>query len=122
MFKSITPRRGAATAVALAGAVLLFGAGPAAAGSNGQQIGFKDNSYAANSIQIEGYNQNGQHTSQCFRVSPGSSTQIHGWWWKWTVRVKSFNNSGCTGTSFRWAQDKYINPQQSGDWVWYTGY
>ncbi|MFJ8160226.1 hypothetical protein ACIRBY_04760 [Streptomyces sp. NPDC096136] len=122
MFKSIDPRRGAATAVALAGAALLFAAGPAAAGSNGQQIAFQDNSYAAHSIQIEGYNQNGQHTSQCFTVSAGGQTKIAGWWWKGTVRVKSFNNGGCTGTSFRWSQDKYIPEQQADNYVWFTGY
>ncbi|AZM93612.1 MULTISPECIES: hypothetical protein [Streptomyces] len=122
MFKSITPRGTAAAAVALAGATLLAAAGPAAAAGNGQQIAFRDNSYSAHSIQIEGHNQNGYHVSQCFTVSPGGSTQISGWWWKGTVRVKSFNNGGCTGTTFRWSQDKYIPEQQSGDWVWFTGY
>ncbi|MGW2486768.1 hypothetical protein ACWCV9_06035 [Streptomyces sp. NPDC001606] len=124
MFQRITARTGALAAASLAAATLLTCSGTAVAGTNGQQIVYTDASNSlTHSIQIEGYNQNGQYLDQCFQVNAGGKTYISGWWWKGSEYVKAFGNSGCTGTSWRYGTTVNVPAyQSSSDWFPVWGY
>ncbi|MEU1816837.1 hypothetical protein ABZ543_16785 [Streptomyces roseifaciens] len=90
-------RRMAATgaaSIALATAGLLATSGTAAAGSNGQQIHFKDTKRKVASIWIYGSNQNGQAVGLCWQT-PDADTYVRGHWWKGIVDVRLFRNRHC---------------------------
>ncbi|KUJ65773.1 hypothetical protein ACZ90_43520 [Streptomyces albus subsp. albus] len=103
--------------MAVAGVALA--AGPAAAGSNGQQIRFYDNVGTVYSIMLIGQDQNGDPATGCFQT-PHSRTDINGWWWKGFLTVRAYSDSGC---SERLAEGEVNVPkEQSSDYTaaWYT--
>ncbi|WP_052434779.1 hypothetical protein [Streptacidiphilus melanogenes] len=91
---STMAKAAAFTVTAVAATVLSSGA--AFAGTNGQQIQFHDRQHLANSVLLQGYNQNGQWAQGCFQT-PYTDTDISGWWWKGEVEVTAFTRSDCTG-------------------------
>ncbi|MFC0597805.1 hypothetical protein [Streptomyces palmae] len=110
----------AALGMAVAGVALA--AGPAAAGSNGNQIRFYDNDGTVYSVWVSGYNQNGQWVSNCFGT-PHSTTNLDGWWWSGYVHIDAYHNSSCSGS---WpdagSNNVWINPDLPTDYhnVFYT--
>lgn len=104
------------SASALTCAALAISAAPALAGSGGQQIDFIDSLGVANTIRINGYNQNGSYTSQCF-ATPVHENKDYGYWWAGTVNVIAYSGNNCQSTTVTAEGDAYIPTVQSGDWT-----
>ncbi|MFE7598225.1 hypothetical protein [Streptomyces sp. R44] len=103
-------------AVAAASAALaVLGSGSAFAGTNGQQLRFYDVQGHTYSIKVNGYDQNGNFTSQCFGT-PSRDNYIGGWWWKWNLNWTGYSGSDCTGTVTVGVKMDYVEPNQAGDW------
>ncbi|WFB10564.1 hypothetical protein LRS74_28670 [Streptomyces sp. LX-29] len=110
----------AVVAVALAGAGVFVSAGPAAAGTNGQQLSVK--THYADNVRLCGDNQNGD-----WACTPAVNTRRDGWtdfrgyWWKGEVYVYSVEHTNRydeTRTATCWVPES-----QKGDWVFCnTGY
>ncbi|KUJ39634.1 hypothetical protein ACZ90_69170 [Streptomyces albus subsp. albus] len=113
--------RTGATALGLAAAGVALAAGPAAAGTNGQQIRFYDNVGSVYSIRVIGQNEMGLDTYGCFGT-PHARTDISGWWWKEAVTVQAFTNGSCSGEPVATNTNVYVPKAQDGDWknVYFT--
>lgn len=125
MSQHIASRVGVVAAgLALAAAGVLTSAGTASAGSNGQQISYTDHAGAGyrHSIEIYGYNQNGEESLGCFNINSGGTTKIGGWWWRGDATVKVFNSYNCQN-NYSWGTHVSVPFSQSGyDWTDVTGY
>ncbi|MFB8089401.1 hypothetical protein [Streptomyces sp. NPDC055992] len=124
MSKNIAARAAvAAGSLALAATGLIAGAGTAAAGSNGQQISYTDHATPGlrHSIELYGYNHNGEESLGCFTINSGGTTQIGGWWWRGDLVVKAYNTSNCTN-GYSWGTHVAVPYSQSSDWTYVTGY
>lgn len=60
-------------------------------GSNGQQLEVRT---LAASVNVNGYNQNGEEVHHCFDT-PDYDTYLSGWWWKGNMEIWSYNGTGC---------------------------
>ncbi|MEZ0096050.1 hypothetical protein [Streptacidiphilus sp. EB129] len=95
----------------------VLGSGAAFAGTNGQQVMFQDDLHVANSIQIQGFNQNGSYVAICINT-PGYQTWVSGWWWQNQMVIKGFSQTNCYGGTDTNIIDASIPVSQSGsDWV-----
>ncbi|MFI6640064.1 hypothetical protein [Streptomyces sp. NPDC050504] len=124
MSKNIAARTATAVVTAaLAATGVLVGAGTASAGSNGQQIIFRDKAMPnyRHSVELYGYNHNGEETLGCFNINSGGTTYISGWWWRGPLTVKSYNSYNCQN-SYSWGTNISVPYSQSDDWVTVTGY
>ncbi|KUJ66914.1 hypothetical protein ACZ90_31215 [Streptomyces albus subsp. albus] len=99
----------------IAAAGLALAAGPAAAGTNGQQIRFYDNDGTAYSIFVYGKDQSGHWVGQCFDT-PHSTTYINGWWWKETVSFSVYRTAGCPLDNESARGNVWVPPSQAGDY------
>lgn len=92
-----------ATAATLGLAIsgLLAGAGSAAAGSNGQKLLFHNwnpsNGPAVYSVQVSGYNEQGNWVQHCFQTNGNEWTNFDGWWWVGNISYATYYNYNCTG-------------------------
>ncbi|MEV7547580.1 hypothetical protein [Streptomyces sp. NPDC089915] len=124
MSKNIAARAAAAAgSLALATTGVLVGAGTASAGTNGQQISFTDHATPGyrHSIELYGYNNNGEESLGCFNINSGGTTRISGWWWRGDLTVKSYNSYNCQN-NYSWGTHVSVPYSQSGDWTYVTGY
>ena len=60
-------------------------------GSNGQQLEVRT---LAASVNVNGYNQNGEPVHHCFDT-PDYDTYLSGWWWKGNMEIWSYDEPGC---------------------------
>ncbi|MCX4982591.1 hypothetical protein [Streptomyces sp. NBC_00572] len=113
----------AAGTLALAATGVLTGAGAASAGTNGQQISYTDHYSPGyrHSIEIYGYNQNGEESLGCFNINSGGTTNISGWWWRGDVTIKAYNTYNCQN-GYNWGEHFSVPYSQSDDWTYVTGY
>ncbi|MFD8209745.1 hypothetical protein ACFV2S_25520 [Streptomyces sp. NPDC059695] len=113
---SITTLSARIGAVAAAGAALaVLGSGSAFAGGNGQQLRFYDTAGRTYSIQVAGWNQNGEYTTACFGT-PVKDNYLGGWWWKGDLHWVGYRNAGCSGEVTVSERQDYVEPNQADDW------
>ncbi|MEV7526797.1 hypothetical protein [Streptomyces sp. NPDC091371] len=103
----------AAFLLAVAGTVA-FG-GTAYAGSNGQQLLLLNNSGAAGSFKLVGYDQNGNPVSTC-KATTGWKTWFSGWYWKGSLSFTPYYSSDCTGVAQESGRTQWIPASSSNDW------
>ncbi|AWT47267.1 MULTISPECIES: hypothetical protein [Streptomyces] len=124
MSKNIAARTAVATAgLALAATGVLASPGTASAGTNGQQISYTDHATPGvrHSIELYGYNQNGEESLGCFNIDSGGTTKISGWWWRGDLTVKAYNSYDCQNR-YSWGTHVAVPYSQSDDWFPVTGY
>ncbi|MFE5714116.1 hypothetical protein ACFQ7J_25265 [Streptomyces sp. NPDC056501] len=116
MLKTLAGRAGTvAAATVLSGAALITAAGPAAAGTNGQQVSVSTR--YSDQIRVCGYNQADSWVCTDLINSPNYWTSVGGWWWKGTVVIYGVQYDTPSRTHVTRAAQCYVPPSQSGDWT-----
>ncbi|KUJ64931.1 hypothetical protein ACZ90_53425 [Streptomyces albus subsp. albus] len=100
----------AAAALAITGAGLLAGAGPAAAGTNGQQLAVS--SRWADQLYACGHNQDDRYVCSGWKQSPDFWTYFPGYWFKGDVTVYGLRN----GYNEVLVAKCSVPKSQDGDW------
>ncbi|OLZ64968.1 hypothetical protein AV521_34005 [Streptomyces sp. IMTB 2501] len=94
--------------------------GTSSAGTNGQQIHFRDQRGDVYSVSLSGTNQNGESVSHCFDT-PGPDNYLSGWWWKDDLTITWYPSAGCDGTAIEPSPEVFtIPPSQPSDWYLIT--
>ncbi|MFI6444959.1 hypothetical protein [Kitasatospora sp. NPDC050543] len=105
-----------AAVLGIAAGSMVGAAGPASAGTNGQQIIFRDSLGIAGSVNITGYNNSGQYVSKC-APTPNHDNYVSGWWWVGKVSIYGYKGAGCPVNGAVTYGTANIPAQQSGDWT-----
>ncbi|GGV25250.1 hypothetical protein GCM10010495_46380 [Kitasatospora herbaricolor] len=108
---------GAAAILTVVAGSLVGAAGPASAGSNGQQIVFRDSLGIADSIRIWGYNNYGSYVGVC-QSTPVHDNYISGYWWRGSVSIYGYKGVGCpTNGAVIYGTATIPTSQSGSDWT-----
>ncbi|MGR4877949.1 hypothetical protein ACIPUC_00695 [Streptomyces sp. LARHCF249] len=108
-------------AAGLATASVVGTASTAAAGTNGQQIVYRNTpgGVLPYSIRITGTNERGQSVSQCFYTGGNEWTNLTGYWWVGSVSYTAYYNYKCTAAAM-YSGSIWVPKERTGDWVQIT--
>lgn len=112
----------AAGVLAVGTATLTLASGAAFAGTNGQQLKFHDRIGNTYSINVIGFNQNGELVEHCF-ATPHTDNYLSGWWWKGTVEIYGSADGSC---GFNGGEDTFLihvgvpESQSGSDWTTFS--
>lgn len=116
MLKTLAGRAGTvAAATVLSGAALVTAAGPASAGTNGQQVSVSTR--YSDQIRVCGYNQADSWVCTGLIDSPNYWTGVGGWWWKGTVVLYGIEHNP-NHTYVTYSATCNVPVSQSDDWTY----